>query len=85
MSGCKTGMTVTFALQAMRPYEGVAVPESEHIEQNAEQLEAAFRWAAATQALLGPALRARLPGSQEVCWAGRPQLKAGCTANASQY
>ncbi|KAL4430146.1 hypothetical protein ABPG77_004928 [Micractinium sp. CCAP 211/92] len=28
--------------QAMRPYEGVAVPESEHIEQNAEQLEAAF-------------------------------------------
>lgn len=29
--------------QAMRPYEGVAVPESEHIEQNAEQLEAAFR------------------------------------------
>lgn len=28
----------------MRPYEAVAVPESEHIEQNAEQLEAAFRW-----------------------------------------
>lgn len=27
----------------MKPYEGVAVPESEHIEQNAEQLEEAFR------------------------------------------
>lgn len=31
-------------MQAMKPYEGVAVPESEHIEQNAEQLEQAFRW-----------------------------------------
>lgn len=28
--------------QAMKPYEGVAVPESEHIEQNADQLAAAF-------------------------------------------
>ena len=28
---------------AMRPYEGEAVPESERIEQNAEELEARFR------------------------------------------
>lgn len=33
--------------QAMAPYEGVAVPESEHIEQNAAELEARFRWAPA--------------------------------------
>ena len=31
----------------MAPYEGVAVPESEHIEQNAAELEARFRWAPA--------------------------------------
>lgn len=32
-------------LQAMKPYESAAVPESERIEQGAEELEARFRWA----------------------------------------
>jgi hypothetical protein len=30
---------------AMKPYEGVAVPESERIEQNADELESLFRCA----------------------------------------
>ena len=34
------------SLQAMKPYESAAVPESERIEQGAEELEARFRWAA---------------------------------------
>ena len=33
------------SLQAMKPYESAAVPESERIEQGAEELEARFRWA----------------------------------------
>lgn len=42
---------------AMKPYEGVAVPESERIEQNADELESLFRCA-------GSACR-----SSRWCWA----------------
>lgn len=41
----------------MAPYEGVAVIESERIEQNAEELEKRFRCARAGQLLNEPGLQ----------------------------